>query len=162
VDIDLPTPAPAPPPPRAVAVQHSRSYLLKQRRDSENEAGTSALSKRPRRDASSLNGNAVEHMIRRVDQTLDDIEVNPPEYVSTFHNIASSEAGVLAGAALRQAAKASIKIGGELAKQSVPAARWLAAKGLDVAVGAAKTLNENSAKDRRPRTSEERSAEEAT
>ena len=128
------TPLPPPPPP-PVEVAHSRSFLLKQRRDAEADpsVGGAAPQSAPAwgsEDPQALSGNAIDFLIRKVDRSLDELEERPSEFASAVHRITTSPAGQITGYVIKNAATASVAVGKEALRASIPAARWVAREGM--------------------------------
>lgn len=125
----------AAPPPQPVPVEHSSAYLLRNRRQL---ATAQEEEQRVQQDSSSepFNGTAMEWMLRKADESLDEIEENPPEYAKRIYDISTGPIGKAASSTVTSAAKVTVKVGTEAFKAAVPVGKWALREGMKLAVGA--------------------------
>lgn len=129
--------------PSPVPVQHSESYLLRQRRPSEEYD-------RPRSRAAEeqepFTGNAIQWTLRKWDQRMKQEELNPSSSTQTAWKVGSGSAGTAAGKGVSAAAKLSLTAGQEIVKAAVPASKWALSQGLALAWKLASGAGKNAQK----------------
>ncbi|KAL4858789.1 Nuclear pore complex protein NUP62 [Chlorella vulgaris] len=92
-----------------------------------------------RSDQEPFSGNAMEWVLRKADESLDEIEDNPPEYVKTIYEVSNGPIGKTASATVTTAAKATVLVGANALKAAAPLGKWALQQGFKLAVGAVST-----------------------
>lgn len=101
--------------------------------DSDSEETNHAVSKIVEEPFS---GSAVEWMLRKADESLDEIESNPPSYAKAIYKISTGPIGTAATKSVLAAAEMTGKVGKEAIKAAVPAGKWAVQQGFKLMVGA--------------------------
>lgn len=81
-------------------------------------------------------GNAVEWALRKVDQSLDQVEENPPAYAKAIYDISTGPVGTAAAAGAAAAARISVEVGSQALKAAAPVGKWVLREGFKAAAGA--------------------------
>ncbi|PSC75612.1 ABC transporter substrate-binding [Micractinium conductrix] len=121
-------------PPQPVPVEHSSSYLLRNRRQL--SADDAAELRQQRGVDEPFSGSAVEWVLRKADESLDEIEENPPEYAKVLYDLSTGPVGKAASAGVTTAAKVTVQVGAEALKAAAPVGKWALQQGVKLAVGA--------------------------
>ncbi|KAL4428179.1 hypothetical protein ABPG75_002268 [Micractinium tetrahymenae] len=129
----LPVARAAAPAPQPVPVEHSSAYLLRNRRQL---SPAEEEQQRQERGGEPFTGSAVEWVLRKADESLDEIEENPPEYAKVIYDISTGPIGKAASASVTTAAKVTVQVGAEALKVAAPVGKWALQQGVKLAVGA--------------------------
>lgn len=81
----------------------------------------------------------MEWVLRKADESLDEIEDNPPEYVKTIYEVSNGPIGKTASATVTTAAKATVLVGANALKAAAPLGKWALQQGFKLAAGAVST-----------------------
>jgi hypothetical protein len=81
-------------------------------------------------------GNALEWVLQKVDETLDDVEESPPAYATAIYKITTGPVGEAASKGASVAAKLTLQAGTTMVKAAVPVGKWVVAQGFKAAAGA--------------------------
>lgn len=140
------------PPPEPLPVQHSATFVLRQRTPqaglSVSEPGAGNGSK-AEPDDDLYSGNALQYLLRKADESLDEIEDNPPEAAKVMYEVSKGPVGTATAKGVELVGKVGYMAGKEAIKVLVPAAgkvaAWAVQQGAKAAMGAVqKSLQEGS------------------
>lgn len=136
--IKMPAPRPSVPAPEPVPIVHSSAYLVQKRRQEKREAcdistPASTLSNDGRWDEEPFTGNAVQFLLRKGDNTLDQIETAPGSVSVALERAMSSPAAQIAGYVAKSGARLTAKATQEALEAGLPVARKMAVQGLTLA-----------------------------
>ena len=81
-------------------------------------------------------GNAVEWVLRKVDESLDQVEENPPAYAKAIYDISTGPVGEAAARGAAAAARLSVEVGAQALKAAAPVGKWVLREGFKAAAGA--------------------------
>lgn len=80
-------------------------------------------------------GNAVDWVLKKVDESLDDVEENPPPYAKAIYEISTGPVGEAASKGAATAAKVTVQVGAQALKAAAPLGKWVLTQGFKAAVG---------------------------
>lgn len=87
-------------------------------------------------DDEPFSGNAVDWVLRKVDESLEDVEENPPAYAKAFYDISTGPVGEAASKGAVVAAKMTVEVGTQALKAAAPVGKWVLTQGFKAAAGA--------------------------
>ena len=71
-----------------------------------------------------------------MDESLEDVEENPPAYAKAIYEISTGPVGEAASKSAAAAAKVTVQVGTQALKAAAPVARWAVTQGFKAAAGA--------------------------
>lgn len=130
----IPQPRTPAAPPQPVPIEHSSAFLIRSRRDPVDDS--QQLVSKKQQQAEAFNGNAVKWALKKADESLDEIEENPPEAVKAIYDISRGPVGSAAGKGVTTVAKLTWQVGTEAVKAATPVGKWALQQGAKLAVTA--------------------------
>lgn len=85
---------------------------------------------------SKTSGNAIEWVLQKVDDTLDNVEESPPAYATAIYKVTNGPVGEAAAKGASVAAKLTLQAGTTVVKAAVPVGKWVVTQGFKAAAGA--------------------------
>lgn len=84
-------------------------------------------------------GNAVDWVLRKVDQSLDEVEENPPAYARAIYDLSTGPVGTAAAKGAVTAAKLTVEASSQALRAAAPVGKWVLSQGFKFAAGAVMT-----------------------
>ncbi len=92
-------------------------------------------------------GNAVDWVLRKVDQSLDAVEDNPPAYAKAIYELSTGPVGTAASKGAVAAAKLTAEAGSQAIRAAAPVGKWVVSQGFKLIASA--VITSLTGKDRR-------------